>query len=385
MAGCSLKQLLCLICAGDLALILAYGGSWLCLWLLTLAIVFYVLASLGFVSLLPLRLMVQRAHALRKDLEKPPARSLGKTEALAEALRELKRFKEEGLLSEEEYEKLRKGTVESQAQEDSPREQTAETARQRPNVMRGKDSEAYQFQRTTALLYDVFPRHVAQTLRDGVGLMPERRDLATVFFSDIVGFTAICSRLTAEKVLDMLHRLYCKFDRLSAEFGVFKVETIGDAYMGVTNLISDQSTDHAKRVAHFAWQAVRVANETRVDLDNASLGCINIRAGFDCGPIVAGVVGTRNRRYCLFGDTVNVASRMESASEANRVLCSERAAKVLWEQAPEVAVQRRGTIPVKGKGEMETYWVKCSDHNGENWPGQREHLAQSQKGKSGGA
>jgi len=221
-----------------------------------------------------------------------------------------------------------------------------------------EDSQAAQLHRASSLLYDIFPRHVARALCDGVGLIPERCELATVVFSDIVGFTEICSQISPEKVVDMLHRLYCQFDRLSMEFGIYKVETIGDAYMGVTNLVSEQSTDHAKRVAQFAREAVQVANCTLVDMDNARLGCISIRVGFDSGPVMAGVVGGHNRRYCLFGDTVNTASRMESASVANHILCTERAAKVVREQAPQIPVRLRGTIPVKGKGELAAYWVK---------------------------
>lgn len=211
--------------------------------------------------------------------------------------------------------------------------------------------------RTNDLLHDVFPRRVAEALRDGRKVEPEHHDVVTIFFSDIVGFTHISSTLEPEKVSSMLDRLYSKFDRLSKEMGVFKVETIGDAYMAVANLVEDQIADHARRIVMFAINAIRAANQTAVDLDDLGRGCVNIRVGFHSGPVVANVVGTRNPRYCLFGDTVNTASRMETNSVANSIHCSAQAAHYVRLQAPEVLLEPRGKIPIKGKGEMETFWV----------------------------
>lgn len=250
-------------------------------------------------------------------------------------------------------------------------------------------------ERTDQLLFDVFPQHIAEALRDGRKVEPEHREIVTIFFSDIVSFTDISSSLSPIKVSNLLDRLYNAFDELSRKHDVFKVcvskrclcrppdiffslyyrlityvtipqckiyllppqvETIGDAYMAVTNLVKDQP-DHAKRIAEFAIEAVEHALMTLIDVEDPSLGFVNIRVGLHSGPVVANVVGSRNPRFCLFGDTVNTASRMESNSKKNRIHCSERSAKLVKKQYPEIGVRKRGRIPIKGKGEMKTYWI----------------------------
>ena len=219
--------------------------------------------------------------------------------------------------------------------------------------------------RTDELLFDVFPRHIAEALRDGRKVEPETREIVTIFFSDIVGFTEISSNLPPLKISDMLDRLYNTFDSLSRKYDVFKVETIGDAYMAVTNLVKDQP-DHTKRIAEFSIDAIEAAKATLIDVDDPSKGYVKIRVGFHCGPCVANVVGSRNPRYCLFGDTVNTASRMESMSHQYRIHCSKRAARLVKRQFPEVDLKKRGPVNVKGKGQMTTYWVNevCKDFLG---------------------
>jgi len=210
--------------------------------------------------------------------------------------------------------------------------------------------------RADNLLFEVFPQHIAQTLRDGRKVEPEYREMVTIFFSDIVGFTNISSTLSPMKISDLLDRLYNSFDALSHKHDVFKVETIGDSYMAVTNLIKDQP-NHTKYIAQFSIEAVNAAKATLIDVEHPDLGCVNIRVGFHSGPVVANVVGSRNPRYCLFGDTVNTASRMESYSRRNYIHCSETAAILLWKQDRKIRLIKRGVIDIKGKGEMKTYWV----------------------------
>mmetsp|Transcript_47159 Transcript_47159/g.87957 ORF Transcript_47159/g.87957 Transcript_47159/m.87957 type:complete len:262 (+) Transcript_47159:443-1228(+) len=212
------------------------------------------------------------------------------------------------------------------------------------------------------LLFDVFPARVAHALRAGNKVEPEHHEVVTIFFSDIVGFTDISRALQPIEVMEMLDRLYAKFDAIARKHDIFKVETIGDAYMAVANLVKGQ-TNHTERIAKFAMDAIQTANETMIKDDQPDLGCVNIRVGFHSGPVVSSVVGNMNPRFCLFGDTVNTSSRMESNSEKNRIHMSDAAATLLMEQAPSAQLTSRGVIPIKGKGDMKTYWLDGFENN----------------------
>eukprot|EP00526_Cylindrotheca_closterium_P014224 CAMPEP_0113653674 /NCGR_PEP_ID=MMETSP0017_2-20120614/28719_1 /TAXON_ID=2856 /ORGANISM="Cylindrotheca closterium" /LENGTH=345 /DNA_ID=CAMNT_0000566711 /DNA_START=182 /DNA_END=1219 /DNA_ORIENTATION=+ /assembly_acc=CAM_ASM_000147 len=210
---------------------------------------------------------------------------------------------------------------------------------------------------TGDMLYKVFPKAVADKLKAGQKVEPETHNNVTIFFSDIVRFTDISRVLSPVKVCGMLDRLYLAFDALATKHDVFKVETIGDAWMGVTNLENNQNETHAKRIAMFAIDAVEAASNVLIDEDDPDAGYVHIRVGFHSGPVVSNVIGSLNPRYGLFGDTVNTASRMESLSLSDRIQCSDVAAKILVKQAPELPLRKRGKVAVKGKGNMVTFWV----------------------------
>ncbi|XP_017110401.1 soluble guanylate cyclase 88E isoform X2 [Drosophila elegans] len=210
-----------------------------------------------------------------------------------------------------------------------------------------------EMRRTDELLYQMIPKQVADRLRRGENPIDtcEMFDSVSILFSDIVTFTEICSRITPMEVVSMLNAMYSIFDKLTERNSVYKVETIGDAYMVVAGA-PDKDANHAERVCDMALDMV----DAITDLKDPSTGQhLRIRVGVHSGAVVAGIVGLKMPRYCLFGDTVNTASRMESTSIAMKVHISE-STKILI--GPNYKILERGEIEVKGKGTMGTYWLE---------------------------
>ena len=202
----------------------------------------------------------------------------------------------------------------------------------------------------------LFPPSVLEALQEGRRIEPESRGSITILVASIVSVKDHSTDLSPEKILDMINRVYSQFDRLIQYHGVFKIGTVNDTYMVVCNLISDQP-DHARLVIEFGLSALRVANETLIDPECPERGTVGIRLGIHSGPVIANVVGSRNAHYSLFGDTVNTAFQLESESIQNRIHCSPVSAKLIHDQCPEIRIRARGTILIKGKGEMQTYWA----------------------------
>jgi guanylate cyclase len=209
------------------------------------------------------------------------------------------------------------------------------------------------------IMRNLFPPHIADALMRGEKVPPERQDMVTMYFSDIVGFTTIASKLTPEQVSDLLDRFFSRLDTLAESMGIYKIETIGDAYLCATNVLRMEAATHAVVMAQFAVATQLAASETLVDLNDTMKGHVNIRVGLSSGPCMASVVGQRNPKYTLFGDTINIASRMESSSHPGYIQCSKRTADLVRQQdvGKEIRLVRRGFVVVKGKGEMETFWI----------------------------
>ncbi|XP_035166892.1 atrial natriuretic peptide receptor 1-like [Oxyura jamaicensis] len=210
-------------------------------------------------------------------------------------------------------------------------------------------------QKTDRLLYSMLPKQVADDLRQGKRAQAQSYLSATIFFSDIVGFTQLSSSSTPYQVVDLLNKLYTAFDEIIDNYDVYKVETIGDAYMVVSGVPRENGILHAGEIASMALDLVAVCKTFKIPHKPNTL--LQIRAGIHSGAVVAGVVGTKMPRYCLFGDTVNTASRMESTSEALKIQCSSSAYQLL-EQIGEYVLVCRGNLQVKGKGDMVTYWLE---------------------------
>ncbi|XP_059144683.1 guanylate cyclase soluble subunit beta-2-like isoform X2 [Physella acuta] len=209
----------------------------------------------------------------------------------------------------------------------------------------------FEKQKTDRLLYQMLPEKVAIQLKNGQKVEAEKFDQVTILFSDIVTFTNIAAACSPLDVVNMLNDMYHRFDLKTTVHGVYKVETIGDAYMVVSG-VPEKTDVHAQPVANFALDMVEQA---ACVLSPATGKPLQIRVGLHSGPVVAGVVGLKMPRYCLFGDTVNTASRMESHGIPGRIHLSPTTYKAL--EGEGYLCKARGQTEIKGKGIMQTYFL----------------------------
>ncbi|XP_060078401.1 atrial natriuretic peptide receptor 2-like [Ylistrum balloti] len=214
---------------------------------------------------------------------------------------------------------------------------------------------ALEKQKTDKLLYNMLPPMVAEQLKRGESVRPETFDDVSIFFSDIVGFTTIASSSEPLQVVDLLNDLYTTFDGIIAMHDVYKVETIGDAYMCVSGLPRKNGRRHAGEIANMALDLLSAV--TNFQIRHMPEGKLQLRIGLHTGGCAAGVVGSIMPRYCLFGDTVNMASRMESTGKALHIHISSSMNKVLEDLKWGFITIERGIIEVKGKGLQKTYWL----------------------------
>ncbi|XP_054839893.1 guanylate cyclase 2G-like [Eublepharis macularius] len=209
--------------------------------------------------------------------------------------------------------------------------------------------------KTEKLLSAMLPGFIGEQLVAGRSVEPESFDSVTIFFSDIVGFTKLCSLSSPLQVVNLLNDLYSLFDNIIETFDVYKVETIGDAYMVASGLPIRNGTKHVEEIATMSLHFLSAMISFEIGhMPNEKL---RLRIGIHTGPVVAGVVGITRPRYCLFGDTVNTASRMESTSLPLQIHVSMITAKTL-QSIGGYYLQERGTIRIKGKGQQQTFWLK---------------------------
>ncbi|KAJ8332260.1 hypothetical protein SKAU_G00427430 [Synaphobranchus kaupii] len=218
--------------------------------------------------------------------------------------------------------------------------------------------------RADQLNFMLLPGPVVRSLKECGCVEPELFDEVTIYFSDIVGFTTLCQYSTPMEVVDMLNDIYKNFDSILDNHDVYKVETIGDAYMVASGLPSRNGNRHAVDISHMALDILAFMGTFQ--LRHLPGLPVWIRIGVHSGPCAAGVVGIKMPRYCLFGNTVNTASRMESAGLPLRIHVSQPTISILQRTDCQFEFERRGETYLKGKGMETTYWltgVKGQDYD----------------------
>lgn len=206
------------------------------------------------------------------------------------------------------------------------------------------------------LLLNILPRMIAERLKQGETMIADYFDCATVIFADLVGFTALAHAMPPLKLVELLNDIFRRFDELAAALGLEKIKTIGDAYMVVAGVPVPRQ-DHAHAAARLALGMNRVLGEI-----NAARNLeIHLRIGLHSGPIVAGIIGRDKFSYDVWGDTVNIASRMESTAQLGTIHLSASTSALL---AGAFQLEFRGQVAVKGIGQMETWTLIASMNDG---------------------
>ena len=221
------------------------------------------------------------------------------------------------------------------------------------------------------------PDDVADSLCAGQRVRPRIHPTVSVFFADIVGFTAICSRCRPREICDMLDELYTVMDCVASAFGIYKIETIGDSYMAAGGLFADSDERRrAEACRTVDMAAAMIAAARHVGVPGASCSSseaksgaggergggegehedgLQLRVGIHTGVVASGVVGLHLPRFKLFGENVCRAARLESSGAPGRVHCSRETAEMLRERG--YTVESRGRMALKGIGDVETFWV----------------------------
>ncbi len=206
--------------------------------------------------------------------------------------------------------------------------------------------------RSEKLLLNVLPKSIANRLKENDMRIADSHDNVTILFADIAGFTKISDTMPPAELVDLLSQLFSRFDQLAAQHGLEKIKTIGDGYM-VVGGAPEARPDHAVVIANLALEMQQALAEF-----NQKIGRnLEMRMGISTGPVVAGVIGTSKFAYDLWGDSVNVASRMEQAAPKGGIQVSESTYQLI---KGHFKLQARGHIEIKGKGEMSAYLLKTA-------------------------
>jgi adenylate cyclase len=203
--------------------------------------------------------------------------------------------------------------------------------------------------RAESLLLNILPRSIADRLKADNATIADQFAAASILFADVVDFTPFAERLRPARVVEILDDLFTHFDLLADRYGVEKIKTIGDSYMAAAGVPTVQP-DHARLMALMALD-MRDAMRTQDAVGHLGL---ELRIGINSGPVVAGVIGRKRFLYDLWGDAVNMASRMESHGTAGQIQVTRGTYELLKD---EFELEPRGTVPIKGKGDVETWYL----------------------------
>jgi adenylate cyclase len=207
-------------------------------------------------------------------------------------------------------------------------------------------------EKSERLLLNVLPKRIAPLLKEGRQLIAERFDEASVLFADLVGFTPLSAKIAPAEMVELLNAYFSRFDELADRHGVEKIRTIGDSYMAAAGVPVPQA-DHAERLARLALEMCRFIEERPLNGGQP----VQFRIGINSGPLVAGVIGHQRFHYDVWGDTVNIASRMESQGVAGMIQIAESTYELL---RGEFRCVPRGAVQIKGLGEMRTWFLEAA-------------------------
>jgi guanylate cyclase len=216
------------------------------------------------------------------------------------------------------------------------------------------------------LLLNILPKSIAEKLKSDTTTIADQFEAASILFADVVDFTPFSQNLPAAEVVGVLDHLFSHFDVLAERYGLEKIKTIGDAYM-VAGGVPTPRSDHARALALMALD-MREAMRSTDDIGHLGL---ELRIGINSGPVVAGVIGRKRFLYDLWGDAVNTASRMESHGTPGQIQVTRTTYELLRD---EFELEPRGTVSVKGKGEMET-WYLVGRRDGAAAPSRAQRVA----------
>ena len=222
-------------------------------------------------------------------------------------------------------------------------------------IERDRQLQVARFQEQEKILHNILPNTIAERMLNGESNIVDVAEDVSIFFSDIVDFTALTSAMNPESLIMDLNKLFTEFDRIAKKHNVEKIKTIGDAYMAVCGVPKKQE-DHALRLANFAFDVMSASQQFIIGHSK-----VDLRIGIHAGEAIAGIIGEDKYSYDLWGDAVNIASRMENTGEKGQIQVTEYY-KHLLEGHTDITFTSRGEIDIKGKGKMKTYFMHQSNN-----------------------